>query len=684
MDGSHSDGTVETNKLRRRLDRERKARLEAEAIAERGLRELYAQKKQLELLEAVSAFANQARSLRDAFKFAMTRICELTGWPLGHICTAETIEGGLRLASTQIWLGSETQGLQTFSEDTEQRQYLSGVCLPGRVLASGEPVWIVDLATDKGFVRAKSARAAGLRSAFAFPVIAHAEVAAVLEFFSYATLQPDAALLSLMARIGTQLSHLVERQRADAKLIHDASHDPLTGLPNRNLFLDRLTHAIARHKRNPNANFAVLFVDLDRFKIINDNLGHLAGDSLITAVATRFQSSLRQTDMVARPNAVPDISLSDSAVIGRAVAGKAEETLARLGGDEFTILLDDIHELSDAIRVADRVLDSLRSPFMVQGQEIYIEASIGIALSATGYKAPDEVLRDADLAMYRAKALGKGRYEVFDQTMHVQAVGRLALETDLRRALQNEEFILHYQPIVDLTSGTITGLEALVRWQKSEKELIYPGDFIHVAEETGLILNLGMWVLHEACQKMRAWQRQFPRKEPLTISINFSARQFTQPDLVSQIHDIIGKTGIDPATVRLELTESVTMANAERAIRVLEQLRSLGLRISIDDFGTGYSSLSYLHRFPLDILKIDRSFVSQLDNAEEGLQIIHTILSLAHSLNMEVVAEGIETEKHLAKLRALGCETGQGYYFSKPVDEAGIQALLSSPPVWPN
>jgi predicted signal transduction protein with EAL and GGDEF domain len=685
MDGSLADLAVETDKLRRRLDRERKARVEAEGIAERGLRELYEKQKQLELLEAIAVFANQAASVRDALKFAITRICEFTGWPLGHVCRVEAVDGVVSIVSTNNWYGAEAKGLQDFRHDTDKMRYPPGAGLPGRVLATGTPAWIVDVAVDDGFVRAGSAQAAGLRSAFDFPVMVHTEVAAVLEFFSYTELQPHPALLWLVAQIGTQLGRVVERQRSDEKLIHDASHDPLTGLPNRALFLDRLTRAIARNKRSADANFAILFIDLDRFKLVNDSLGHLAGDSLIIEVATRFRASLRQTDMVARSNAVPMARLRpEPAGSGQAGNGKSEtyDTLARLGGDEFTVLLDDIQDLSDAVRIADRLLTSLHLPFTLQEQEIYVEASIGIALSATGYVAADEVLRDADLAMYRAKALGKSRYEVFDRTMHLQAMGQLALETDLRHALQNQEFILHYQPIVDLRSGDITGLEALVRWQKSEKELIYPGDFISVAEDTGLILHLGMWVLREACERTRAWQLQFPREKPLTISINLSARQFAQPDLVPQIRHIIEDTGIAPETVRLELTESVTMANAERAISVLAQLRLLGVRISIDDFGTGYSSLSYLHRFPLDVLKIDRSFVLQMDSAKEGLQIVHTILSLARNLNMEVVAEGVETDRHLRKLRALGCEAGQGYYFSRPVGVDAIRALLASPPDW--
>jgi predicted signal transduction protein with EAL and GGDEF domain len=684
VDGSLPDRPVEANKRRRRSGSAYEARREPKGLARQKLHALYERQRQLELLGSIAAFANQTGSVNEAFGFAMAQICKFAGWSVGHLCFVEGSSTPHRLISSGIWQGVEGEGLQEFRCATQATGYAFGKDLPGRVWAARAPAWIVDVGTDGDFGRAPSAETAGLLSAIGFPVTVHGDVAAVLEFFSRRRVQPDPALLEVITQIAKQLGFVIERQRSEQKLIHDASHDPLTGLPNRAMFLDRLTRAIARNKRDPDASFAVLFIDLDRFKMVNDSLGHLAGDSLIAEVSARFQNTIRQTDMVARPQAIPTSAAEAGSVAGPPAAGKGAgyETLSRLGGDEFTVLLDDIHDQSDAARIADRILDSLRMPFMLQGQEVYIEASIGIALSATGYHTADEVLRDADLAMYRAKALGKNRYEVFDQTMHVQATGRLALEADLRRAVQNEEFVLHYQPIVDLRNGAVTGAEALIRWQKSHDELIYPSDFIHVAEEMGLILHLGMWVLREACLRMRAWQLQFPRKKPLSISVNISGRQIAQPDLVPQIRNIIGQTGIDPATVRLELTESTTMANAERTINVLQQLRSLGVRISIDDFGTGYSSLSYLHRFPLDILKIDRSFIQQIDKVDEGLQIIRTILSLGRNLNMEVVAEGVETGKHVAALRSLGCEFGQGYHFSKPLSRVDFEALLGAVPSW--
>jgi predicted signal transduction protein with EAL and GGDEF domain len=682
MDGSLPDRPADADRRRRRPGRACEARREPIGLARRKLRSLHERQRRLELLGSVAAFANQTSSVDEALGFAMAQICKFAGWSLGHVWLVDRSTTSRHLISSGIWQGAEGEGSLEFRRTTQAMNYAFGMDLPGRVWAARTPDWIVDIAADEDFNRAPSALAAGLISAVGLPVMVDGDVAAILEFFSCNRAQPDREHLELIAQIARQLGFVIERQRSEQKLAHDASHDPLTGLPNRAMFLDRLTRAIARNKRNPDVKFAVLFIDLDRFKMVNDSLGHLAGDGLIAEVAARFQNTIRQTDMVARPRAIAACCAESGSAADPAVLSRNMDTLSRLGGDEFTVLLEDIHQLNDAARIADRLLASLRLPFVLQGQEVYIEASIGIALSATGYNAADEVLRDADLAMYRAKALGKGRYEVFDQTMHIQATGRLALEADLRRALQNEEFILHYQPIVDLRSGTITGVEALTRWRKSPEELIYPGDFIHVAEEMGLIVHLDMWVLREACLKVRGWQMKFPREKPLSVSVNLSARQFGQPDLVPQIQAILEQAGIDPSTVRLELTESTTMTNAERAISVLQQLRSLGVRISIDDFGTGYSSLSYLHRFPLDVLKIDRSFIQQIDNTAEGLQIIHTILSLGRNLNMEVIAEGVETAEHVTALRSLGCELGQGYHFSKPVSGTAFETLLGTAPNW--
>ena len=440
-------------------------------------------------------------------------------------------------------------------------------------------------------------------------------------------------------------------QEREEQLLHDAFHDKLTGLPNRVSFIDRLEHAILYAKRRENYLFAVLFLDLDRFKVVNYSLGHAIGDQLLQAIANRLQACVRPGD-----------------------------TVARLGGDEFTILLENIQNVEDATQVADHIQKELTLPFNLSGNQVFTAASIGIALSTPDYDRSEELLCDADTTMYRAKVLGKGRYEVFDKTMHTQAMALLQLENDLRRAIERQEFRLHYQPIVSLKSNRVTGFEALARWQHPERGLVSPAEFIPVAEETGLIVPIGAWVLREACRQMRAWQVQFPVHSPLTISVNISGKQFSQPDLIKQIKQILHETGLDARSLKLEITESVLMENAESAVAMIVQLQNLGIRLSMDDFGTGYSSLSYLHRFPIDTLKIDRSFVNDVDVDAEKIEIISTVVALAWNLGMDVVAEGVETKKQMYQLKALKCEFGQGYFFSRPLDSEKAGALIAAEP----
>lgn len=659
---STHDLLAEVERLTRRLERERAARLEAERLAEQGMRELYEKQRQAQLLEAIAGAANQSVSVDEALRFAVEQVCRFNGWRLGHAYLAHAHDGRRFLKSAGIWYGAEGAEIDAFRAVTRGIEFEIGDGLPGRVLESGAPAWIGDLSADGNFRRREFALRAGFRAAMGFPARLGEQVVAMLEFFADSVMEPDETLLHLMAQIGTQLGRVVERAQAQEQLMHDASHDPLTGLPNRTLLAHRLQRALARHQRHPDQQFALLFIDLDRFKIVNDSLGHLAGDSLIVQVTARLQEVLREQDLIARPAGV---TYDDTTF-----------TLARPGGDEFTILLEDLRDTADAVRVGERLLALLRAPFEINGHEIYISASIGIASSASAYKSVADVLRDADLAMYRAKSLGKGRCEVFDTTMHALAVTRLTLEGELRRALQNHEFVLHYQPIVSLASSDVVGFEALVRWQKPGRGLVYPGEFIDVAEDTGLIVPLGTWVLREACRSMRRLQLDYPREKSLTISVNVSARQFAQPDLMRHVRRVIEETGIPPDSVRLEITESVTMGDAQRTVQVLQSLKELGVRLSIDDFGTGFSSLSYLHRFPLDVLKIDRSFVSRIDQDGESTQIVATIMSLAKNLGMDVVAEGAETAQHVAKLRALGCGLAQGYFFYKPMELARVIRLL--------
>jgi diguanylate cyclase (GGDEF)-like protein/PAS domain S-box-containing protein len=431
--------------------------------------------------------------------------------------------------------------------------------------------------------------------------------------------------------------------------------DVLTGLPNRVLFMDRLGRAFERSQRRKDKTLALIFLDLDDFKLINDSMGHLMGDQLLVAIAGRLESTVRSGDSIAR--------------FGR------NNTIARLGGDEFTILLEEIPGALDATHVAERILKELSEPFVVGGQELFPSASMGIALYNPSYQNPEELLRDADTAMYSSKALGKGRFEIFDSNMRANTIARLQLETELRKALERKEFEVHYQGIVSLETGRILGFEALVRWRHPARGLISPGEFIPVAEETGLIVPLGQWVLETAAQQMRIWQSRFPKDPPLLISVNLSARHFLQPELLEQCRAMLEKTQLSHSSLNLEVTESAMMPDPESAIEVMGQLKSLGIKIAMDDFGTGYSSLSYLHRFPLDSLKIDRSFVSRMMEDDE---IVRTIITLGRNLGLTVIAEGVETADQAARLRELGCEFAQGYLFSVPVNAQQVTDLLTA------
>ena len=428
---------------------------------------------------------------------------------------------------------------------------------------------------------------------------------------------------------------------------HAAFHDSLTGLPNRAMFTELLKAEMENLKRHREHMFAVLFLDLDRFKNINDSLGHTHGDLLLVAFAERLERALRPVD-----------------------------TLARFGGDEFAILLSGMSDATDAVRVAQRIQDELTQPFVLDKNSAFASSSIGIALSSTGYDRPEDILRDADTAMYRAKENGKARYEVFDHGMHARAVSRLQLESDLRQAVEQKEFCVYYQPIVSLKTGRLAGFEALVRWNHPRRGLVSPADFIPVAEETGLIVPIGEWVLQEACRYLRECQMAHASHRSLSLSVNLSARQVAQPDLLDRIKEALAVSKLSPHCLKLEITESVVMENAEAATVMFKQLRALGVQLSIDDFGTGYSSLSYLHRFPLNYLKIDRSFVSRLTTDNDNA-IVRTISTLARNLGMEVIAEGIETEEQYQQLRMLGCEYGQGYLFSHPVNNDGVAHLLA-------
>jgi diguanylate cyclase (GGDEF)-like protein len=453
----------------------------------------------------------------------------------------------------------------------------------------------------------------------------------------------------LLEQVIDQLNQeIIDKEYTQKQLLQQSLHDSLTGLPNRNLLLEHLQKALQRSKRNPDYLFAVLFIDLDRFKIINDSWGHSVGDQLLIAIAGLLKECSRELD-----------------------------TVARLSGDEFAILLEELHEYTDAIVIAERILKQFLCPIHLKDRTVFTGASIGIVLSGATYQDGVELLRDADIAMYRAKALGKSRYAIFDQEMYAQTLHLSKIETDLRFALERKEFILHYQPIVSLKTSKLVGFEALLRWQHLEKGLIYPGDFIAIAEETGLIVPIGEWVFREACQQLHIWQQKFPNVSSLQMSINLSSRQVQQFNLIDKLVEIMTDIGLNGETIRLELTESMLMDRGEKTIELLSQIKQQKIQLSIDDFGTGYSCLSYLHRFPIDNLKIDRSFVNLINAEGENHQIVKTIITLAHSLGIKAIAEAVETPEQLAQLKKLGCDEAQGYLFAKPLDLQKAESIIA-------
>ena len=440
-----------------------------------------------------------------------------------------------------------------------------------------------------------------------------------------------------------------DRKKAEEQLQHQAFYDPLTDLPNRALFLDRLRHLFHRARRSLGSpKFAVLYLDLDRFKAINDSLGHQVGDELLIATARRLERCLRPGD-----------------------------TLARLGGDEFTVLLEDVRSESDATGVAERIHQEVAAPLQMRGGEVFTSVSVGIALSSAGYGSPEDMLRDADTAMYRAKAGGRARHQVFDGDMHRRAVSSLRLETDLRRALERREIVPYYQPIVELDSGTVVGFEALARWRHPTSGLLLPDLFIPVAEETGLVVEIGAWMLAEACRQAREWQRSDATWSTLGISVNVSGRQLSQGDVAGDVERILAATGLDPTCLTLEITESALVHSLGAGAGVVQRLHEMSVGLHLDDFGTGYSSLAYLHSFPIQALKVDRSFVDRMNQTSQHAAIVKAIVSLAHDLGMEVVAEGVETRAQLEALRALRCRRGQGFLFSRPLPADQAERLLA-------
>ena len=602
------------------------------------------------LLEAGKA-VNSALELQHVLDVILRSSLELLEGATGSIML---LEGRRRLRVVAV------QG----NEQARGQEVELGAGVAGYVAEEMEPLLITGEA-DRTMFRNLAVRAQRVDSGMSVPLVNRDEVLGVLnlnagperQFTEY-----DLRAVSLFAEQAAAAisnARLFEMERAHtAELTYRAFHDPLTRLANRALFVERVEEALAEDADTPR-RVAVLFLDLDNFKTVNDSLGHAAGDRLLVAVAGRIEGSLGHAD------------------IG-----------ARFGGDEFAVLLRDATDDFAVTAAAGRILESLHSPFSIGGHEVFIGASIGIAIPSDDGETVDELLRNADVAMYMAKDGGKGRYAVFAQEMHQAAVERMELEADLQRAIKRHEFVVHYQPTVELATGKVTGMEALVRWEHPTKGLLPPADFIGLAEETGLILPIGRWVLLEACRQAVAWSDEHPTRVPLQMSVNLSARQLHLNTVIDDVAGALDETGLDPERLTLELTETVLMQDAGDVVPRLNRLKELGVQLAIDDFGTGYSSLSYLHKFPIDVLKIDKSFTGNLRRGTGEGVLTHAIIRLARTLHLRTVAEGIERPDQVGKLQAMGCHSGQGFYFAHPLpaDEAIAKAYgeLAREPVFTN
>jgi diguanylate cyclase (GGDEF)-like protein len=597
--------------------------------------------------ERLRAGAERAHGLDGALAAALERV-------------ARIISTSLRVPSAAIVLLGQDR--RCFGGGSEAHSWLSrdpGALfrsgLAGRVLESSQPLAIAEAATLLTGNDSESGQSLGIAGFLGTPVAGTSgEPLAIVVALDVSPRDWSVDEIDHFSEIAasavTEIElqrRTVEAERIERQLRHDALHDGLTGLPNRACFVERLRHAGERARRNSDDSFAVLFVDLDHFKVVNDSFGHLAGDELLIEVSRRLSACLRSVD-----------------------------TLARLGGDEFALLLEEVKEPSDAARVAERLQIALRNPMTIRDSEVFTSASIGIALFGRADDAPQHLLRSADLAMYRAKEHGRDRFEVFDPAMHTAAMERLRLEMDLRRAIERDQLTLHYQPVFSLSTGGVVAVEALIRWQHPERGLIPPLEFIPIAERTGLIGDIGRWVLSRACQQLKKWERDFGYAAPQSVWINVSPKQFAQCDLAAQVERLFESLSFEPRRIKFEITESIMLEDINLAMRTLGELRRLGVQVFMDDFGTGYSSLTYLGRLPLDGIKVDRSFVSQMGTDVRQAQLVGTIITLIRNLGLEPIAEGVETDHQAKLLREMGCAFAQGFVFCRPVPAKEIDELL--------
>ena len=594
----------------------------------------------LRLEHMVARCLSESDSASAALKAVIRATCETQSWECGRYFGWDDKAGAL--VFNEFW-HVPNAALEVFIEKSRELTYAPGAGLVGRVLQSGQPLWVTDLAKD---ARAKAgiARDAGMHGTFLFAVASGGKPIGVLVFHSREVREPESRLLQAVRVIGAQIGQFVQRKRAEERVQHMATHDALTSLPNRVMFSQLLNHEIQvsqRYKRS----FAVMFIDLDRFKFVNDTLGHEAGDKLLQEIGARFRACVRASDVV-----------------------------ARLGGDEFVVLLQEVGDREQVATVARKILSAAMKPVVVMGQECRVTASIGICTHPEDAQDEQSLLKNADIAMYLAKEEGKNNFQFFSENIRIQSLERQTLETSLRHALERDEFSLHYQAKLDLKTKEITGVEALLRWRHPDLGTVAPAKFIPVAEDTGLIVPIGSWVLQTACAQNVAWQRE--GLPPVCMAVNLSARQFADEGLIADIVAALKESGMKPELLELELTESMVMQNAERATRLLAAIKQMGVRIAIDDFGVGYSSLAQIKRFPIDTLKVDRSFIRDLEKNAEDRAITEAIISMGKTLSLTVVAEGVETQEQQTFLTDHACDAMQGYYFSKPIDREQFANFL--------
>jgi diguanylate cyclase (GGDEF)-like protein/PAS domain S-box-containing protein len=636
------DGGIRHIESEGRVIRDGSGRTSKVVVVSRDISERKRAEQRERMEHAVTRVLAESETLSEAIPKIVQSICEMLNWDCGARWSMDEARKAIRCVET--WSTPSETIVAFMAEARQMSLQPMHTGLVREVWVSGTPKWIADVSSEEGFRRAGLAARAGLHGAFAFPILAGNVTLGVLEFFSREVRNPDPSLLQMVRVIGSQIGQFMARKQAEENLLFVATHDTLTGLPNRYMFTQRFAHALNNAQRY-HKTMALLFLDLDRFKFINDTLGHPFGDRLLVEVAGRLRLCLRESD-----------------------------TIARFGGDEFVALIEDFTAPSDVVSVAQKILHALRWPFLLEGETCHLTASIGISLYPDDGADLPALLKNADIAIYRAKEQGKDNYLFYSEDMNDHLAARIAIETRLQGALDRNEFVLYYEPKVEISTGRITGMEALIRWQHPELGLVPPVDFIGLAETSGLIVPIGAWVLRTACLHNQALQRRAP--VPLTVSVNLSARQFEDKHLLRDIERALKDSALKPNCLELEITESMVMRDTQASKKILNDIKSMGIRLAIDDFGTGYSSLVSLKRFPFDCIKIDRSFIKDIPQDPDDVAITQAIIAMAHSLRLKVIAEGVETREQLDFLSEHGCHEYQGYYFRRPQPAEDFNKLL--------